>query len=76
LKPSEVSKLVQNQAALSRREKEALEKQKQQNRIEKADLVRLAQIRKEREAAAKKREEEKNAKEQAKLKEGIKKLTV
>lgn len=76
LKASEISKLVQNPGMLSRREKEALEKQKQQNRIEKSDLVRLAQIRKDREAAAKKREEEKNAKDQPKTKDGIKKLTV
>jgi len=75
LKASEVNKIIQNPGVLSRREKEALEKQKQQNRIEKQDLARLAQIRKEREAAAKKREEEKTAKDGKGTKEGVKKLT-
>jgi len=74
IKANEVVNLKQVQP-LSRREKEALEKQKQQNRVEKSDMARLAQIRRDREAAAKKREEEKTSKD-TKLKEGIKKLTV
>ncbi|KAF0313637.1 heat- and acid-stable phosphoprotein [Amphibalanus amphitrite] len=62
---------------LSRREREAIEKEKARQHYQKlhaqgktaeaqADLARLAIIRKQREEAAKKREEEKKAKEAAK----------
>jgi len=71
IKPNEVLNLPQAQQP-SRREKEAIEKQRQQQRVERSDLARLAQIRKEREAAAKKREEEQKTKD-SKSKEGIKK---
>ncbi|XP_037074338.1 28 kDa heat- and acid-stable phosphoprotein-like [Pollicipes pollicipes] len=64
-------------AQLSRREKEAIEKERARQHYQKlhaegktaeaqADLARLAIIRKQREEAAKKREEEKKAKEAAK----------
>ncbi len=65
-----------------------MEKQRMQQRAEKADLVRLQQIRKEREAAAKKREEEVKCKtllsrfysfmsaKEIKAKDGVKKLTL
>jgi len=81
IKASEVINLVNkpNQGSqLSRREKEAVEKEKMKNRAEKNDLQRLAQIRKEREEAAKRREEEKKAKEdkEKQVKEGVKKLTI
>eukprot|EP01118_Nematostelium_gracile_P020255 TRINITY_DN9777_c0_g1_i3.p1 TRINITY_DN9777_c0_g1~~TRINITY_DN9777_c0_g1_i3.p1 ORF type:complete len:194 (-),score=76.32 TRINITY_DN9777_c0_g1_i3:25-606(-) len=77
MKANEVLNLVNRQqnAAPTRKEKEAMEKQRIQNRIEKQDLARLQQVRKEREEAAKRREEEKNAKS-SKVKEGIKKLTI
>jgi len=47
----------------TRKEKEALEKQKMQKRAENRDLERLAEVRKQRDEAAKRREEEIKSKE-------------
>jgi len=74
IKVADLGKLnVGSGTQLSRREREAVEKQKMQNRIEKNDLVRLAEIRKQRDEAAKRREEETKSKEDGKgKKEGVK----
>jgi hypothetical protein len=77
-KTKKVSQLAEGAApTLSRREREELEKQQAKERYEKmhlagktdearADLARLALIRKQREDAAKKRDEERKAQEEAK----------
>ncbi|XP_022105131.1 28 kDa heat- and acid-stable phosphoprotein-like [Acanthaster planci] len=76
-KASQVNVNESGTAALSRREREEIEREEAKQRHQKlyregktpaaqADLARLAIIRKQREEAAKKREEEKKAKEQAK----------
>merc|ERR1719295_754491 len=75
-KVSELSNASSPKAQLTRREREEVEKQKAKAHYQKlhaagkteearADLARLAIIRKQREEAAKKREEEQKAKEQA-----------
>ena len=69
-KPKKVTELESSEASLSRREREELEKQRAKEHYQKmhmagktdearADLARLALIRKQREEAAKKRDEEK-----------------
>jgi hypothetical protein len=76
-KTKKVTELDGGPATLSRREREELEKQQAKERYEKmhlagktdearADLARLALIRKQREDAAKKRDEERKAQEDAK----------
>merc|ERR1719166_861329 len=75
-KVSELSNATSSKAQLTRREREEVEKQKAKAHYQKlhaagkteearADLARLAIIRKQREEAAKKREEEQKAKELA-----------
>jgi hypothetical protein len=74
MKVADLEKLSISKPELSRREREEVEKQEAQRRYwemhkagktdqAKSDLARLAVIRKQREDAAKKREEEKKAKE-------------
>jgi len=69
VKTSEINAQIQkvqepkNKGALSRKEREELERQRAKNKVEENDLARLAIIRQKREEAARKREEEKNAKE-------------
>ncbi|XP_070579781.1 28 kDa heat- and acid-stable phosphoprotein-like [Ptychodera flava] len=78
-KASELDTTSEAKAPLTRREREEIEKQQARLRYQKlhaegktdearADLARLALIRKQREDAAKKRDEEKKAREAAKAK--------
>jgi len=60
LKASEVKNV---KTILSRREKEAIEKDKAKLRLGESDMARLAIVRQQREEAAKRREEEKTAKD-------------
>ncbi|PRP88788.1 putative phosphoprotein/coiled-coil protein [Planoprotostelium fungivorum] len=70
LKAADVAKMIKegnisNQSSLSRKEKEALDAQKNQSKsAERKDLARLAEVKKRREEAAARRDEELKAKEQ------------